>query len=285
MTNKELLSMWDTKMNKVCFGVTKKNLYDFIHEEAYVIKDERYDVEIEMAHEHFFWKYIYTGPLAKSPKTFVWKARIDEVIEKGCPYIDRDIKVGSKLVVGFNDLKTYCLKTNKYYLLNEWDISNDERTNEVVYNTSQKYKWVCPNCGKRYEASPYSRIFSNTMCSCYEGSKYEQVILNYLETNGIDYKKEYTFSDLKFKRKLRVDFAIFKNKKLVGCIEFNGAQHYKTIPYFGGAETYNEVKNRDNIKRKYLLSHSIPCLYIPFWDANKIEKHLDGFINQYYLAS
>ena len=65
-------------------------------------------------------------------------------------------------------------------------------------------------------------------CGCVH-SQGEQKIIKLLDSNKVNYSKEYTFEDLVGVSggKLRFDFAIFdESNKLKHLIEFNGSQHY-----------------------------------------------------------
>ena len=51
--------------------------------------------------------------------------------------------------------------------------------------------------------------------------------------NNINYIDEYRFIELP---KSSYDFAIIENNKVIRLIEFDGEQHYKDIPSWGGLE-------------------------------------------------
>ena len=54
-------------------------------------------------------------------------------------------------------------------------------------------------------------------------SKGERIVENILLNNGIVYKKEFKFKNLRgFKRPLRFDFAIFYNNRISYLIEIDG---------------------------------------------------------------
>ena len=53
-----------------------------------------------------------------------------------------------------------------------------------------------------------------------------------------------------------------KDKSIV--IEFQGAQHYKVIEYFGGEEQFKKQVRYDNIKRAYCKNHNIKLIEIPY---------------------
>ena len=135
---------------------------------------------------------------------------------------------------------------------------------------TQKYKQgyfycQCLNCNsnqlKSIKGSSLKRgeVLS---CGCLK-SKYEKQIESILIDNNIQYKKEYTFEDLKGKkRNLRFDFAIFNNNKLVYLIEYQGKQHFSSIDFWGGEEKFLERKNYDKIKEEYCNNNNIPLIIL-----------------------
>ena len=59
-------------------------------------------------------------------------------------------------------------------------------------------------------------------CGCLNSWKEEEIVL-FLDKEGISYKREFTFEDLRNVRPLRFDFAVFnKTGKLLGLIEYQG---------------------------------------------------------------
>lgn len=100
-------------------------------------------------------------------------------------------------------------------------------------------------------------------------SKGEQKIENILKANHVQYQKEYTFKDLvgQHNKPLRFDFAIFKNNKLIFCLEYDGKQHFEYTPYFH-KNIFNFYRQQewDRRKNKYCLLNNIPLVRIPYWD-------------------
>lgn len=90
----------------------------------------------------------------------------------------------------------------------------------------------------------------------------EYNIATILEDNGIEFKKQIKFDDLRGKnlQYLRYDFGIYKDGELVKLIEFDGEQHYnESNPYYSLDGTI-----RDNIKNEYAKRNNIPLLRIPY---------------------
>jgi len=139
------------------------------------------------------------------------------------------------------------------------------------------YRCLC-DCGNICEVQhQYLAYGDTTSCGCIR-SKGEFQVEQLLKEKGIDFKREYSFDDLQDIDKLRFDFAIFKNNKLIKLIEIQGEQHYTTRGLF-----YKETTAKhDAMKREYCQQHNIPLLEIPYKRQNiiKIEElELEDYFN------
>ena len=136
------------------------------------------------------------------------------------------------------------------------------------------YWTVRCDCGKIKDVSGGSMKSGNTIsCGCKRRSVGEMNIDMLLTTNEITFKPEYIFTDLLSSRNgyLRYDFAILdENKRPIRLIEFDGKQHYKPIDYFGGCDSFQILKENDNLKNQYALSHNIPLVRLPYSKRNNI---------------
>ena len=130
-----------------------------------------------------------------------------------------------------------------------------------------KSKWICQcKCGNRISVfgTNLTRLHT-TSCGCASRSIGEENIENLLKSNGINYAREYTFSDLKDKKKLRFDFAIFdKNNTLSHLIEFDGRQHNNDYTPWNSEETLLERQSRDRLKDEYCQNNNIRLIRIPY---------------------
>ena len=73
----------------------------------------------------------------------------------GCPYC-----AGQKVLSGENDLET--LYPN---IAQDWDYSkNLKKPSEVRPMSNKKYWWICPKCGKSYQASASHRVGRGSSC-------------------------------------------------------------------------------------------------------------------------
>ena len=97
-----------------------------------------------------------------------------------------------------------------------------------------------------------------------------------LDKLKIKYEEEKTFSDLKYKSYLKFDiyFKLFKQKF---AIEYDGAQHSKTIDVWGGNKSLLKNKHRDTIKNSYCKKRRIHLLRISH-DIKDIELYVITFL-------
>lgn len=72
-------------------------------------------------------------------------------------------------------------------------------------------------------------------------------------------------------KKMFVDFYLPQQNVI---IEFNGAQHYVSVDYFGGDKTFERQQNRDLALRQYCEEHKIKLIEIPYTEINNIESIL-----------
>ena len=110
-------------------------------------------------------------------------------------------------------------------------------------------------------------------CGCLQ-SQGEFVIEKTLKENGTSYLKEFSFSDLKGLHgcKLRFDFAIFQDEKILFLIEFDGRQHYEgPDPGWDNVQTFEEIKEHDKLKNTYCRKNGILLKRIPYFDIDKIN--------------
>lgn len=99
----------------------------------------------------------------------------------------------------------------------------------------------------------------------------EKKIKKYLDINNIKYEQQKTFEGCLNKKKLLFDFFI---PNLNTCIEFDGAQHFKVVDWFGGKEGYIKRKENDIIKNNFCEINKINLLRISYEDINIIDKIL-----------
>lgn len=163
------------------------------------------------------------------------------------------------------------------------DISGQKfgRLTAIKYNEelSKKYgatywDFRC-DCGNTKSLRSCNVLRGKTIsCGCLNMSRGEFKIQQILKNNNINFKKEYIFKDFKSPKNefFRFDFAIFSNDKLSYIIEFNGEQHYKSVPFFEQKVSFEERIKYDDMKKAYLKQHNIPLVIIKFDEEITSDK-------------
>lgn len=136
-------------------------------------------------------------------------------------------------------------------------------------NKNYQSRWTCQcECGSIITTSSHNLLRGNSKsCGCVH-SWGEETISKILTKQKIKFSKQYSFSDLKFTRRLRFDFALLdKQNNLIALIEFQGIQHYdKDNKYY----TEHIVKS-DRAKKEYCKKHNIKLFEIKY-DENIEDK-------------
>lgn len=152
-------------------------------------------------------------------------------------------------------------------------------------NPKEKSVFIC-TCGREFEIS-YSKMISSKKIRCNSCTKREsniETLTNlYLQENGISFKQEYTFKDLKTKSNncLRFDFAIFDNfNNLLCLLELDGKQHFEISQYAQTEDVLNINKKHDKMKDNYCLNKKIKLFRIPYWKFNDIYGEIDKILKQ-----
>jgi very-short-patch-repair endonuclease len=166
-------------------------------------------------------------------------------------------------------------KSQEYFENEVSQLENGEYTVLGKYkNTETKILMRHNKCGNKYMVKP-ANFLSGKRCPICKESNGEKIITKYLKKNNITYKPQFSFSDLIYKKRLRFDFAIFANDKLVCLIEFDGPQHFNEVSIFGGAKSLKEQKTRDEIKTRYCNKKGHKLLRISYTQINEIPSILD----------
>ena len=135
---------------------------------------------------------------------------------------------------------------------------------------------VIITCDKHgdFKQTPHNHLHKQGCPKC-KRSKGEIKVENYLIENNINFKPQYSFPDLKNKRRLLFDFGVLdENNNLKYLLEFNGEQHYKFDNHFHKTEEdFKKSKLRDNLKLDYCSKNNIPLFIIKYNEDIK-EKML-----------
>ena len=138
-------------------------------------------------------------------------------------------------------------------------------------NKHIKIKIICPKHGL------FEQLANNHLnghgCPICKYSKGELKIKNYLTEKKIFFIPQKRFKDCKDKYTLPFDFYL---PDYNFCIEYNGEQHYASIPFWGGDEELEIRKKRDKIKKEYCENNNIPLIIIKYdEDINKKLKDIN----------
>lgn len=239
-----------------------------------------YDI-VANTHKEYWWK---------CERNHSWKSVVKNRTkhENGCPYCSDRVAT-----------EETCLATNYPKLCEEWDCDKNNKLQykegqlkaqaptpqNILPNSTMKVNWICKKCKHEWVATVNSRVGSDSGCPRCNQSKGENFISEYLKSNNIEHKSEYTFNDCKDKRLLPFDFCILSNSKVLGLIEYDGEGHYKPIPRADrtleeARIELNEIKRRDKIKTSYCKENNIPLLRISYKEFDNMENLLNNFINK-----
>lgn len=187
--------------------------------------------------------------------------QLKTAIKKGAGFS----KFHSRNIYSIKNIKNWLKIENKKFSL----------TSTKFINAIEKMSWKCNICEKHWDCS-WNEIYSQkSNCPhCYK-SKGEGRIERFLIKNNISYVREYKFDDCKDKRKLKFDFAIFKNENIILLIEYDGVLHFYPYGYREEKDSLENRKRRDGIKNEYCKNNNIPLVRIPYWKYEKIEKILE----------
>jgi len=146
---------------------------------------------------------------------------------------------------------------------------------ELKRRKTQYFKCKCKKCGSILKLTPYG-VSVPHKCKTSKKSVLEDKTIAFLEKHNIEFLNEYSFKDLVFKKRLRFDFAIFKDEELFCLIECDGKQHfYKDTPWYS-----DELKIRDKMKDNYCADKNIKLIRIPFFHIGRVDDILE-----YHLKS
>lgn len=149
------------------------------------------------------------------------------------------------------------------------------------------YKCKC-DCGNICEVSGNQLKNGHTIscgsCLC---SKGEFTIEQLLLENNILFNKEVILPELvkETGRKLRFDFAIYNQEgQIKRLVEFDGRQHLTgpDTDYWGRTtDTLESIKERDEIKNNFCLSHNYSLVRIPYTKLETIT--IEDLLGNKYL--
>lgn len=163
-----------------------------------------------------------------------------------------------------------CPKCSKKYNYTNYEfinLANEIHNNLYDYsktnyiNAKTKIKIICRKHGE-FVQTPSSHLSGKGCPNC-RTSQGETIIEQILVSNNIKFSKQKSFPMCKNQKLLYFDFYLPEQNT---CIEFDGEQHFKPIPHWGGKTNYNKIKKRDEIKNNYCKNNNILLIRIKFND-------------------
>ena len=147
---------------------------------------------------------------------------------------------------------------------------------------SKRVYYICKcECGTVKSILGQNLLSNETIsCGCMKQSRLEYTTQSVLESMSSDNSKANLFDSYitQFKDdslvgtrggKLRFDFALIKNDRLIALIECNGQQHYEPVPHFGGQQTFARQIENDSRKAEYAVSKKVPLIIVPYTSTSK----------------
>lgn len=142
-----------------------------------------------------------------------------------------------------------------------------ERLPNKLIGGIRRANWLCQcDCGNFTQVLGISlRTGYIKSCGCLNHSHGERLMNNYLSNLGVNYIPQYVSTDLVGVNNgfLKFDYAILDDfNHLVGLIELNGEQHYKSVKYFGGDDAFKVRKTHDQYKILWAKNNNVPLFII-----------------------
>jgi len=179
-----------------------------------------------------------------------------------CPKCANNIKKNTKEYAEYVTTET----EGEYKLIGEYDGNRNYA------------KMLHVKCGHQWKTKPYN-FNSGKRCPKCDLSHGEQMVEKWLKENLLNYVTQYRIKECRIIQPLPFDFAIFKDNRLI-LIEYDGEQHFKAIPFFGGEEAFKKQQERDSFKRKFCKENKIPLIEIPYTIKN-INEYLNNELSVY----
>jgi len=205
-------------------------------------------------------------PIICSEHGIFWKSAIKHSMGQACPICSK-IKQSEALRLTTDDFIRMAIEKHG----NKYDYSKVEYT-----KWNEKVAIICKKHGLFFQ-TPHSHISGGSGCPKCSESHAELDIEKYLKNNNIEYETQKTFSWLKMKKNLFIDFYI--PSKNVG-IEFQGGQHFVPVKYGNNSNAdliLEKTQKRDKQKHELCEKNGVKLLYII---PQKYKENLYGFYNK-----
>jgi len=201
---------------------------------------------------------------------FFYSAWRDIKDECGCPYCS-----------GHQAGLSNCLATLNPELSKEWHpVKNGVLTPfDVITGTSKKVWWICSECSHEWPSTVKNRHDKNSGCPECSKSKGEKRISKNFMLKNILFMPQKEFEGLVGinNGSLSYDFYLKQYNLL---IEYQGEMHERFCKGIHKTKKdFEKQVEHDRRKKEYALKNNINFLEIWYWDFNKIESILDGYLN------
>lgn len=111
-------------------------------------------------------------------------------------------------------------------------------------------------------------------CGVCASSLGEKLLFDILKQNNIKFIKEYKLGGTNY----RYDYYLTDLNIL---LEYDGIQHFKPIPFFGGEESFIYTKESDAFKNTLAETHNIPLIRISYWYISNLQDVLNNKLRMY----
>lgn len=169
------------------------------------------------------------------------------------------------------------MKTNDMFLDEVKKIHGEKYKVVTKYQGSKnKVRVLCSKCDNVFEIRA-DHFINGHGCGLCTKSKGEEKIKVILDSNDVEYIREYKFKDcIGISKQLPFDFYIPKYNL---AIEYQGIQHFEPVEMFGGQEVFERQIINDTRKVNYCNKNNINLLPIPYWEED-LEKIIIEKINK-----
>lgn len=169
-------------------------------------------------------------------------------------------------------------KSHDVFLKQVDELGEGEYQVKTAYNGGHNYITIFHHvCNHEYQVTP-SNFINGHRCPNCNVSKGEKMISDYLSEKGIQFDREYKFTNLIGVNgfPLRFDFGIYTGNSTPDLfIEYDGEYHYYPI---SGEEQLLITKHHDSLKNKYIKDNGYDLLRIPYYQKDNIKILIDNYL-------
>jgi hypothetical protein len=171
-----------------------------------------------------------------------------------------------------------CSKQKKPTTTEFIELSKEVHGNKYDYslvdykNAKTDVQIICPKENHGIFQQRPDHHINGAGCPICRESRGEKYVAAVLKNLNIHFERQKYFKDCKgikgkkYCRKLPFDFYL---PEFNAVIEFDGAQHYNPILFYGGANAFSLTQQRDQIKNQYCKDKGINMIRIPYTVDNE----------------